>query len=236
LHPVIWVDNWPLAGVDGKGVVRYKKPNVGKDYPIKDLPTSDEFNEKKPGMQWGWNHNPDSTGWSLTKRSGYLRLTTTSVVKNLHEARNTLTQRSFANYDQTIPTIGTTRMDVNNMKDGDIAGLAVFQDPYAFIAVSQNKGSKFLVMVNNGKTIDSVSINNSTIYLRMIASNSTRKATFEYSTDNKRFTTLGNELSMKFSLTIFTGNKFCLFNYATYETGGYVDFDWFRMQSGKLIN
>jgi beta-xylosidase len=122
------------------------------------------------------------------------------------------------------------------MKDGDIAGLAVFQDPYAFIAVSQNKGSKFLVMVNNGKTIDSVSINNSTIYLRMIASNSTRKATFEYSTDNKRFTTLGNELSMKFSLTIFTGNKFCLFNYATYETGGYVDFDWFRMQSGKLIN
>jgi beta-xylosidase len=187
-------------------------------------------------MQWGWNHNPDSTGWSLTKRSGYLRLTTTSVVKNLREARNTLTQRSFANYDQTIPTIGTTRMDVNNMKDGDIAGLAVFQDPYAFIAVSQNKGSKFLVMVNNGKTIDSVSINNSTIYLRMIASNSTRKATFEYSTDNKRFTTLGNELSMKFSLTIFTGNKFCLFNYATYETGGYVDFDWFRMQSGKLIN
>ena len=236
LQPVIWVDNWPLAGVDGKGVVRYKKPNVGKDYPIKDLPTSDEFNEKKPGMQWGWNHNPDSTGWSLTKRSGYLRLTTTSVVKNLREARNTLTQRSFANYDQTIPTIGTTRLDVNNMKDGDIAGLAVFQDPYAFIAVSQNKGSKFLVMVNNGKTIDSVSINNSTIYLRMIASNSTRKATFEYSTDNKRFTTLGNELSMKFSLKIFTGNKFCLFNYATAETGGYVDFDWFRMQSGKLIN
>jgi len=236
LHPVIWVDNWPLAGVDGKGVVRYKKPKVGKDYPIKDLPTSDEFNEKKPGMQWGWNHNPDSTGWSLTKRSGYLRLTNTSVVENLREARNTLTQRSFANYDQTIPTICTTRLDVNNMKDGDIAGLAVFQDPYAFIAVRQNKGSKFLVMVNNGKTIDSVAINNSTIYLRTIASNSTRKATFEYSTDNKRFTSLGNELSMKFSLTIFTGNKFCLFNYATQETGGYVDFDWFRIQFGKLNN
>jgi beta-xylosidase len=127
-------------------------------------------------------------------------------------------------------------MDVINMKDGDIAGLAVFQDPYAFIAVSQNKGSRFLVMVNNGQSVDSVAFKGSTIYLRMITSNSTGKATFGFSTDNKRFTTLGNELSMKFSLKIFTGNKFCLFNYATYETGGYVDFDWFRMQSGKLIN
>jgi beta-xylosidase len=148
-------------------------------------------------------------------------------------ARNTLTQRSFANYDQTIPTLGSTRMEVNNMKDGDIAGLAVFQDPYAFIAVKQNNGSKMLVMVNNGKTIDSVSVRNSTIYLRTIASNSTRKATFEYSFDNKIFTSLGKEFSMRFSLTVFTGNKFCLFNYATQETGGYVDFDWFRMQIGK---
>ena len=29
---------------------------------------------------------------------------------------------------------------------------------------------------------------------------------------------------MQFSLKIFTGNKFCLFNYANKETGGYVDF------------
>jgi beta-xylosidase len=233
LQPVIWVDNWPVAGVDGKGVVKYKKPNVGKNYPLKDLPTSDEFNNKTLGMQWGWNHNPDSTKWSITRRPGYLRLATTRLVTNLPEARNTLTQRSFANYDQTIPTIGSTRMEVNNMKNGDFAGLAVFQDPYAFIAMKQNKGSKFLVMVYNGKTIDSVAMNKSTVYLRAIASNSTRKAFFEYSTDNKIFIPLGKEFSMRFSLTIFTGNKFCLFNYATLETGGYVDFDWFRIQFGK---
>lgn len=34
---------------------------------------------------------------------------------------------------------------------------------------------------------------------------------------------------MRFSLTVFTGNKFGLFNYATEEPGGYVDFDWFTM-------
>jgi hypothetical protein len=36
---------------------------------------------------------------------------------------------------------------------------------------------------------------------------------------------------MKFNLTIFTGNKFCLFNYATIATGGFVDFDWFRINA-----
>ena len=52
------------------------------------------------------------------------------------------------------------------------------------------------------------------------------------------FTPLGNELVMKFNLSIFTGNKFCLFNYATKQAGGYVDFDWFRNQpvAGKPLN
>ena len=114
------------------------------------------------------------------------------------------------------------------MKDGDIAGLAVFQDPYAYVAVKQENGSKQMIMVNNGETIASIPMNRKTVYLHTIASNSTRKATFEYSFDNKNFTRIGNELVMRFSLKIFTGNKFCLFNYATKTIGGYVDFDWFR--------
>jgi beta-xylosidase len=230
LHPVTWVDDWPIAGVEGTGVVRYKKPDVGKKYPIKDLPASDEFNDKTLGMQWGWNHNPDSTKWSLSRRPGFLRLETTRKVTKLPEAQNMLTQRIFASYDQTIPTIGTTGMDVRNMKDGDVAGLAVFQNPYAYIAVRQTNGSKFLVMVNNGKVIDSLAMNKTSVYLRTIASNNIKKATFEFSFDNKMFTPLGNELLMSFNLSVFTGNKFCLFNYATQETGGHVDFDWFRMK------
>jgi beta-xylosidase len=121
-------------------------------------------------------------------------------------------------------------MDVRNMKEGDIAGLAVFQDPYAYIDVKQTKGSKYVIMVNNGKTIDSVFLHKPTVYLRTIASNASKKASFGYSFDNKTFTPLGNELSMQFNLKIFTGNKFCLFNYATKETGGFVDYDWFRVK------
>jgi beta-xylosidase len=228
LQPVTWIDDWPMAGADEKGVITYKKPDVGKAHAVKELPATDEFTEQTLGMQWGWNHNPDSTNWSLTQKKGYLRLTTGKVVSNLTEARNTLTQRPFARYDQNIPTVGVTRMEIGHMKDGDIAGLAVFQDPYAYIAVKQDNGSKQLIMVNNGETIDSMPLKGETVYLRTIASNSAKKATFEYSLDNKSFISLGDELRMRFSLKIFTGNKFCLFNYATKEAGGYVDFDWFR--------
>ena len=91
-------------------------------------------------------------------------------------------------------------------------------------------------MVNNGKMIDSVAIDQSIIYFRTIASNATNKANFQYSLDGNTYLPLGNELRMRFSLTIFTGNKFCLFNYPTEQIGGYVDFDWFRMKPYKLTN
>ena len=61
-------------------------------------------------------------------------------------------------------------------------------------------------------------------------------ASFSYSFDNQSFVKFGNELKMRFSLKIFTGNKFCLFNYATKKMGGYIDFDWFRTDAGLLIS
>jgi beta-xylosidase len=242
LQPVTWVDGWPMVGVDGKAVVTYKKPDVGKKYPIKIFPTSDEFTTTTTGMQWGWNHNPDSAKWSLTENPGYLRLKTASVVDSLTQARNTLTQRMFAYYTDTLPSIASVKMDTDNMIDGDIAGLAVFQDPYAYIGVKKENGKKYVIMVNNGKTIDSALVEGSTIYLRanaMYGSGAapayngksvpgTGTTSFSYSIDDQTFKTIGNEFSMRFSLKVFTGNKFCLFNYSTKETGGYVDFDWFR--------
>jgi beta-xylosidase len=230
LQPVTWQDDWPMLGVNGKGVITYQKPNVGKENPIRILPTSDEFDSTKLGMQWGWNHNPDSTKWSLTQNPGHLRLSTAKVVKNLRDALNTLTQRIFAYYSKTFVTTATIKMNIDNMQDGDISGLAVFQDPYAFVGIKNNSSNKYVVMVNNGRSIDSTAINSPTVYLRAMVKYGTSSASFAYSLDNQSFTKLGNTLYMKFNLSIFTGNKFCLFNYATLATGGFVDFDWFRIE------
>lgn len=250
LQPVTWQNGWPMVGVNGKAVVTYRKPDVGKEYPVKVLPTSDEFDNTELGIQWGWNHNPEPAKWSLTTNPGNLRLETVRVVNGLREARNTLTQRMFAYYSDSITTIGTVKMDFDNMKDGDIAGLAVFQDPYGYIGIKKINGQNYIIMVDNGKTIDSMGVNATTIYFRadpfygsgaaMYYGGETVPGTgttrFFYSLDNKAFTRFGNKMQMHFKLTVFTGNKFCLFNYATKELGGYVDFDWFRIHTSAYIH
>ncbi len=154
----------------------------------------------------------------------------------------------FAYYSDTLASIAITKMDFNQMKEGDVAGLAVFQDPYAFVGIRKVKGQAFVVMVNDGKTIDSSLVEGSTIYLRAdaihgsgatqyyarAATPGTGDASFSYSLDNKEFRKIGNDLHMKFNLRVFTGNKFCLFDFATRALGGSVDFDWFRTGSEGL--
>jgi beta-xylosidase len=247
LQPVTWVDGWPMVGVNGKAVATFRKPNVGREYPVTILPTSEEFNDPGLGMQWGWNHNPEPEKWSLTERPGYLRLRTVSVVDSLPKARNTLTQRIFAYYSDTLASVATTKIDFGRMKEGDIAGLAILQDPYAFIGVTRVNGKNVVVMVNNGKTIDSARVEESTIYLRARAIHGSGAAplyggktapgsgtaSFLYSLDNRSFTRIGNELHMRFNLRIFTGNKFSLIFYATAALGGWVDVDWFRADAGS---
>jgi hypothetical protein len=63
------------------------------------------------------------------------------------------------------------------------------------------------------------------------ASPGTGTSSFWFSLDNRTFVKLGNDLHMRFNLKVFTGNKFCLFNYATSAPGGFVDFDWFRTEA-----
>jgi beta-xylosidase len=57
----------------------------------------------------------------------------------------------------------------------------------------------------------------------------TDKAKFYYSLDGKNWVAIGSVLQMAYTLPHFMGYRFGLFNYATKEAGGYVDFDWFRI-------
>lgn len=230
LQPVYWNNNWPVIGANGKGVTTFRKPNVGQEYPTKVLPTNDNFRHYKLGLQWGWNHNPDNSRWSLFDRPGFLRLQTAEVVTGFLEARNTLTQRIFGYHATDIDSYGTIKLHINEMKEGDVSGLAVFQDPYAFIGVTVIDGKKRLIMNSNGDVQLGGIINDAVIYLRAIANYGTSKAQFYYSLDNEVYTEFGQELNMAFDLSIFTGNKFSIFNYATKELGGYVDVDWFTTE------
>lgn len=228
LEPVKWTDNWPIVGSNGKDVTTYTKPNVGKVYPKTYLPTNDNFRDYKFAPQWEWNHNSDNSKWSLVKRPGYLRLFTANVTDSLTKAKNTITQRILGFSANQYLSYGTVKMHLQKMQNGDVAGLAVFQNPYAYVGVKMAGNQKNIVFLNTAtKTQQTgVAVTDSIIYLRAVANYSTSKADFYYSTDNVTYTSVGS-LDMKYNLSVFVGNRFCIFNYATVATGGYVDVDWF---------
>lgn len=226
LEPVVWKDGWPMLGKhgEGKGVLSHTKPNVGKTYAITAPATTDDFNSKSLGLQWQWNHNPDNEKWSLRERKGYMRLYG-SFAKNLKYARNTLTQRV-----QGPASEGTVEMDVNGLVDGDVAGFGIFEFPYAYIAVKKEGKQNKLVMVNDGKQIDSIdNFNYDKIWIRAHATEKNFIASFSYSTDGKNFKTFGNQLKMGLGL-IWTANRFALFNFNAKndQAKGYADFNWFQ--------
>lgn len=247
LEPVTWKDGWPVIGNDGTDVSKngaaYKKPDVGQAYPRTVLPTNDTFTALTLGPQWQWNHQTKASGWSLTDNPGHLRLRTQGTANNLMEARGSLTQRMIALHDEGAanskkPLVyGTVKLDVEHMADGDVAGLAVFQDPYSWIGIKKVDGANHLYLYrqaydsNAEYEKDCGVVNSDVVYLQARANFGTSKVAYYYSTDNvtyERAATVSFE--MRYLITIFVGQRFYLFNYATKSEGGYVDIDWFSTE------
>jgi hypothetical protein len=118
------------------------------------------------------------------------------------------------------------------MKDQDVAGLALFNRPYAWIGVERANGKTTLVQFDEQTNRTSrTALNVSRVWLRADCDFLTEKAQFSYSTDGRRFTKLGEPLTMVFQLTTFQGVRYALFNYNTSgERGGAADFDSFAVE------
>ncbi len=228
LVPVKWKDNWPVFGENGTVPKQMSIP-ASSNKVESNIITSDEFNNSLQ-LAWQWNHNSDNDNWSLTERPGYMRLKNGRVSTGLEDARNTLTQRTFG------PTCsGNVAIETVNMKDGDIAGFAAFQKDFGFVGVRMNEGFKEIVMVNASsgvpEVIESLGIEQERVYFRIDFDyrEQTDKAYFYYSLDNSNWNLVGNTLQMSYKLDHFMGYRFALFSYATKVTGGFVDFDYFRV-------
>lgn len=235
LVPVQWHDGWPVPGVDGKVPDELPQLPPGRGL-IPGLVASDEF-ERKPGdrplpLVWQWNHNPDHSRWSLTARPGWLRLFTGRVDRDFLSARNTLTQRTLG-----PACSGTTAVDVSQLRDGDFAGLALLQRDYGFVGVHSEGGSSSVVMVNAPNSapreVERVPLSQPVVFLRAECDfkDLADRARFYYSLDGESWMAIGNELPMRYTLPHFMGYRFGLFVFATKETGGHADFDFFRIRS-----
>ena len=126
-------------------------------------------------------------------------------------------------------------LDVSAMKTGDFAGLCLLQKNYGLLGVRAETDRKSIVMVDasTGKPVEaaSVPLSQAKVYLKAECDFTDKKdvANFFYSLDGKTWLPAGTRLKMAYTIPQFIGYRFGLFNYATKETGGFADFDFFHI-------
>ena len=230
LAPITWKDGWPMLGLPGnlgRAPRTWMKPNVAEQVvPHAPYQRNEDFNGKKLGRVWQWNHNPNDKMWSL--KNGKLRLNTMPA-EQLMWARNTLTQRAIG------PTsITTVELEVKNLKDGDVAGLGNINVPCSWIGVV--KDGKELTLrcfqqVDNDTLDAQVSLPKGKIWLRLVGQFDQDRAHYEYSTDGTTFQQMGREMTLSYQLVTFQGARVSLFAFnKNGRNGGYAEFDNFVVE------
>lgn len=261
LEPMKWVNDWPVIGQAKKGaewgepVTQYKKPNVGKTYPICTPVESDEFDGMVLGPEWQWQANYNEKWAYFAGDKGFVRLYSHPVAndyKSLWDVPNLLLQKTPApNFSATTKI---TFSPIEKYK-GEKTGLVVMGLDYAALTVENTESGLKLSQVeckkadkgNTEKENASVSLKKSTFYLRAdISTDGSKisksegghdlvvKCQFYYSTDNKKFEKLGNEFQVKEGKWI--GAKvgvFCTRPNIKTNDGGWADIDWFRIEPLK---
>ncbi len=226
LSPVTWIDGWPYFGLaenPGRSPRTWFKPAVATpDSPHAPYVRSDDFNSGKLLPIWQWNHEPDPRMWSLKK--GRLNLTAMPA-DNLMWAKNTLTQRCIGPVSTT-----TVTLDASHLKDGDIAGLAIINLPYAYIGVEHGTEGYFLEVRSDGDSVRTA-LPSPIVELGVDVDLDAQTAQFSYSTGaGNELTTIGKGFTLPYQLKTFQGSRTGLFAFnRTGRKGGRASFDDFTV-------
>lgn len=236
LAPVTWRDGWPMLGLEGnlgRAPRTWLKPNTAaRDTEPIHAPyeRSDNFDGKRLGRIWQWNHNPDDRMWSL--KGGRLRLNTMPA-EQLMWARNTLTQRAIGPVSVT-----TVELYTSHLKDGDVCGLGNINVPCSWAGIVKQGGSLILrrfEQVSNDTLDTPVSLTNGgKIWLRFTGDFDNDRGRYSYSLDGKTFTDLGGDMTLSYQLITFQGARLSLFAFnKNGKNGGYAEFDNFTVDEPK---
>lgn len=249
LNPMKWINDWPVIGADkdmdgcGEPVTTYKKPNVGRTYPVATPPESDEFNTRHLGLQW---HANKKDTYGFTTDLGYIRLYAGSLSKefvNFWEVPNLLMQK-FPAEEFTA----TAKLTFTAKQDGEQAGIIVMGWDYSYLSV-RKASDKFILQQAVCKDAEQqnpeqvkelasfpveylkmpgVADNEwKTVYLRVKVTKGA-VCTFAYSLNGKKYTTVGDAFTARQGKWI--GAKVGLFCVTPNDGNrGWADVDWFRM-------
>lgn len=243
LQPMKWVKDWPVIGLDPEGngigepVITYKKPNVGKAYPVSTPAESDEFNTNGLGLQWQWQANPSAIWSFMNAAQGTLRLYTVKTpdsARNYWDVPNLLMQKFPAEEFMITTKMKFTK---NPKLQQEKAGLIIMGYSYAGIALKSTTEGLSLISftaknASKGKPEaekEITSVKQTEIYLRVKVKQGA-VCQFSYSLNGKAFTDAGEPFHAESGQWI--GAKAGLFASRTTQTNdaGYADFDWFRVE------
>jgi beta-xylosidase len=240
LQPMKWVNDWPVIGEDkdgdgtGNPVLKYKKPNVGKTYPVQNPAESDEFNNLQLGLQWQWQANPQATWSFMNTQKGTLRLFAHPVEKDqtLWNTPHVLLQKFPHDAFTATAKISFTPSEKFT---GEKAGLTTMAMNYGSIAIKRKQDASYIVFTScekadrGGKETEKelVKLNQGEVYFRMQFKADTT-CVFSYSLDGKKFTEAG---SIKSTPGKWIGSKVGLFITSDIKINdaGFIDVDWFRV-------
>lgn len=235
LEPMNWVDDWPVIGDNGAPVLSYRKPNVGRNYPVVTPPDSDEFNGDRIGLQWQWQANPQAAWAFPAPGLGFLRLYAIpppDAFHNLWDVPNLLLQK-FPAPEFTV----TAKLTFTGRVTQDRTGLIIMGADYAYIGL-QKTGDAVTVSQVICKDADrgaaerqaaSAELHAGTVYLRVRVS-ADAVSRFSYSTEGTKFIAMGEPFTARPGRWI--GAKVGLFALGTIPAPeyGYADYDWFRVE------
>ena len=243
LQPMKWINNWPVIGVDkdgdgiGEPVLTYKKPNVGKVYPIETPAESDEFNSWQLGLQWQWQANPQPTWLFTDANKSVLKLYTAKIpdeAKNLWDVPNLLMQK-FPDDEFTVNT--KVNFKPNPKLENEQTGLVVMGRSYGKLSIKSKKDGIYLVYgvcqsADKGKTENEKEIaklKSGVVHFRVKVSNGAR-CQFSYSEDGNNYSNVGDEFQATAGQWI--GAKVGLFAIRDTQINdsGIAEYDWFRVE------
>lgn len=253
LQPVTWKDGWPVMGINdknycGEPVQTYKKPNIGKTYPIETPQGGDEFNSPKLGLQWSWHANPKQT-WGFASNDGYYRMYGQYYPEdfiNFWNIPNLLMQK-LAAPEFTV----TMKASVVLQNEGDKAGLIIMGWDYSYIALVRNKkgyvleqtscidaeektAEKVLAHTSLDKFTPKVRFNYQTrleyidLYFRLKIEEG-GLCSFSYSFDGEEYKSLGADFQAKQGKWIGAKTGMFILNKTSDTQRSWMDIDWFRI-------
>ena len=243
LQPMKWEKDWPVMGIDtdkngiGEPVLTYKKPEVGKIFPIETPAESDEFNDDKIGLQWQWSANENVVWSAKIPGKDYLRLFSIKLPegeKNLWNVPNLLTQKFPApNFAATTKV----KLYPEDAKDGKVAGLLVMGTDHASIVISNKPDGYYLqlrkaIKAEKGgeeKILNEMKLKSNEVFLKVEVKEPNGICQFSYSENGKSFENIGEPFQAKPGKWI--GAKVGIYSVSDPKVsrGGYADFDFFRI-------